>query len=67
MKENNINKVDQDLTEFLKSTQHWSKFETLSIVEGVLRAVIKMIYCIAPDKKTAKNTILAVLDIIDNY
>ena len=61
---NNINTVLNDTDDFLKSTQHWSNFETISIIEGVLRAVFNMVYCLAPNKKVAKQTIKAILKMV---
>jgi hypothetical protein len=63
---NNINTVLNETNEFLHSTKHWSSFETLAIVEGVLRACFNMVYCLAPDKKTANSTIKAVLKLVDD-
>lgn len=62
----NINTVLNDTDNFLKSTQHWTNFETIAIIEGVLRAVFNMVYCLAPSKKVAKQTIKAVLKMVDS-
>ena len=61
-----INNVSKETNEFLHSTNHWSNYETIAIIEGVLRACFNMVYCLAPSKKVAKDTIQAVLRLVDD-
>ena len=60
---NDINQVYKETSNFFRSTYHWSDFDILSIVEGVLRSCFQMIFQLAPSKKVAIETIMAVLSI----
>jgi hypothetical protein len=63
---NDINQVEREISDFFKSTHHWSTFDILSIVEGILRSCFKMIFHLAPSKKVAIETIMAVLSMVSD-
>tara|TARA_R100001443_G_scaffold112555_1_gene126137 strand:- start:58 stop:294 length:237 start_codon:yes stop_codon:yes gene_type:complete len=63
---NDINQVEKETSNFFKSTYHWSDFDVLSIVEGILRSCFKMIFQLAPSKKVGIETIMAILSMVSD-
>jgi len=68
MKKDSVKKMQNvmnDTLDFLQTKKRWIGYDSFLVVNGVLLSVFRLVYHIAPDFKTAKNTIESVLNEID--